>query len=176
MLEKNNVDRSLVEQAKQELTEKKERLLAKKQALLEQGPYDINAFSPPGEAFKCEHAMPRLVVRGGLPLYLCDDCEHYLLGIGAQAMVIPKQHIPAYSLFMMSHFLAYEGPQALADALVRPHVRLDKPVSPSLPPASIIGEMKEMWQETLHCLAEYEEQAKLESAKQEALMEQKNGL
>ena len=172
MIDKEDALAAYEQQYVEERTEAKKKLEAKKKVLLdESGPYDLSWFSPPGEALTCEHVMPRLVIRGGLPLYMCDDCDHYLLGIGASAFIIPKQHVPSYSLMLMSHYLQYEGPKALAQALVRPHHRIDLPDDPSLPPVAIIEEMEEMWKQTLEHLSEYKNMA-LEAGKEQKALEE----
>ena len=172
MIDKEDALAAYEQQYVEERTEAKKKLEAKKKVLLdESGPYDLSWFSPPGEALTCEHVMPRLVIRGGLPLYMCDDCDHYLLGIGASAFIIPKQHVPSYSLMLMSHYLQYEGPKALAQALVRPHHRIDLPDAPSLPPVAIIEEMEEMWKQTLEHLSEYKNMA-LEAGKEQKALEE----
>jgi hypothetical protein len=150
------------EEAQQELTEAKARLEAKKKVRLQDGPYDLGWFSPPGEALRCEHPLLRLMIRGGLPLYFCDDCEWGSLITSATA--IPKQHIPAYGLFMNAWFLKYEGPKALAEALIRPHPRNDLEGHPELPPIEVVREMKEQWAEVMGHLSAYEAEA-LEEAK-----------
>ena len=172
MIDKEDALAAYEQQYVEERTEAKKKLEAKKKVLLdESGPYDLSWFSPPGEALTCEHVMPRLVIRGGLPLYMCDDCDHYLLGIGASAFIIPKQHFPSYSLMLMSHYLQYEGPKALAQALVRPHHRIDLPAAPSRPPVAIIEEMEEMWKQTLEHLSEYKNMA-LEAGKEQKALEE----
>lgn len=151
-------------QEQEHLTAAKQRVEAIKEERLSKGEYDLSWFSPPGEQDKCEHVFLRLIVRGGLPLYFCDDCEWAQLVTMAYA--IPKQHIPAYGLYMESWFLKYEGPKAMAQALIRPHTRLDKEGHPKLPPIEIVKEMKERYLEMLQYLSEYE---------QEALEEAENG-
>jgi hypothetical protein len=94
LIDKEAALESYEQQYVEERTEAKKRLEAKKKVLLEEsGPYDLSWFSPPGEALRCEHAMPRLVIRGGLPLYMCDECDHYLLGIGASAFMRPHKRL-----------------------------------------------------------------------------------
>ena len=139
-----------------ERTEASLRLDAKKKVLLDEaGLWDLSWFSPPGEALKCEHPMPRLAIRGGLPLYVCDECDHYLLGIGVSAFIIPKQHLVPYCVMLMSHFLKYEGPKALAESLHRPHKRLDREGNPALPPIETLKEVEQMWEQAIGYLTEY---------------------
>ena len=136
-----------------------QRLEEKKAKLLDGGGvYDLGWFSTPGEFAKCEHVMPYRGILGGLPIYRCDDCDYYFY-IGAGGVdVIPKQHIPAYGLFLMAHFLKYEGPEALAQALTRPHVRIDMDRQ-SLPPIEAMAELKDEWDEAMRLIPEYTEKA-----------------
>ena len=139
-----------------ERTESRLRLDAKKNVLLdESGLWDLSRFSPPGEAMKCEHPMPHLAILGGLPLYVCDECDHYLLGIGVSAFILPKQHLVPYCMMMLGHFLKYEGPKAFAQALHRPHKRLDREGSPALPPIAVLEEVEQMWEQAIGYLTEY---------------------
>lgn len=142
------------------LTKKKAELQAIKQQRLTGGPWDLRGFSPPGEGIKCDHPIPRVVVPGGLPVYYCDECEHYLLCNFAH--ILPKQHIPAYHLFALTNFLAYEGAQVTAELLQRPHIRLDQPDHPSLAPIEILREYAPEWREMLQILGGKLDQIELE--------------
>ena len=99
--------------------------------------------------------MPRLAIRGGFPLYVCDECDHFILGSGVSAFIIPKQHLVPYCVMLMSHFLKYEGPKALAESLHRPHKRLDREGNPALPPIETLKEVEQMWEQAIGYLTEY---------------------
>jgi hypothetical protein len=144
---------------KRKATPAAQRLEGLKKEELSEGIWDLGMFSPPSAKFKCDHVTPWLVMRGGLPLYRCDDCDHYFL-INAEGFVMPKQHIAAYGLFLMAHFLKYEGPDALAQALARPHVRIDKDGHPNLSPIEIMNEFREEWDEAMAKLPDLISQAK----------------
>jgi hypothetical protein len=161
-LERSNKAARYEEEAHQELTEARQKLEAKKKVRLADGPYDLGWFSPPGEAQRCEHTMLRKMVLGGLPLYFCDDCEW--ASLITSAMAIPKQHIPAYGLMLGAWFLDYEGPEATAQALMRPHSRKDKEGAPMLPPLEVLRERKEQLAQVMEHLSAYEAEA-LEEAK-----------
>jgi hypothetical protein len=154
-------EQALSPQDSQELTPAKKRFQKiRKEKLSADGPWTLDWFSPPGEFAKCEHVMPHRTILGGLPIYRCDDCDTYFyIGAGG-AEVIPKQHIPAYYLLGLANWVKYEGGDALAQALSRPHVRIDKG-GEHYSPIEILNEpeVKEQWAIMLKKLPEYVEAA-----------------
>lgn len=126
-------------------TEARQRLEElKKQKLAQDGPWKLQHFSAPVEAIKCEHKFLRKIVLGGPSEYWCDDCE-FMMHL-PQAYAMPKQHVVAHSMMVLTWMLKYDGPEAVAMGLLRPHIRLDKDDKPSEPPAALLAEWAEQWQ------------------------------
>ena len=127
----------------------------REERLSRSGTWSIEHFSPPGEGQNCDHPYPSKIVRGGLPLYYCDDCEHGMLGLAPTEYLIPKQHLVAQALNMLGWMQAYDGPAAVAMGFIRAHPRLDKPDQPHLPPVSGLLEQAEAWKETFALMEKF---------------------
>jgi|TARA_Y100000310_G_C20472020_1_gene710540 hypothetical protein len=140
-------------EAKVERTEARKRVDAIRRERLSEDEWALNGFSPPGELHKCEHRFLRLMVLGGSPKYFCDDCEWVIILPSAYAQ--PKQHVVANALMEIGWVMKYDGPEAVAMGLARPHLRLDKEGHPALPPIEIVKEQAEQWAQVMGLVEEY---------------------
>jgi|10_taG_2_1085330.scaffolds.fasta_scaffold29938_4 hypothetical protein len=121
----------------------------------ESGEWRMEHFSVPQKARECDHTFLRKLVKGGMPKYFCDDCEWvYVL---PQAFAQPRQHIVPSALMEIAWVMKYDGPEAVAMGIMRPHTRLDKADHPKLPPIDIIREQRAQWEEVLHILDQAQE-------------------
>jgi hypothetical protein len=128
-----------------EQTEARQRLEElKRQKLAEDGPWKLEHFSAPAEAMRCEHKFLRKIVLGGPSEYWCDDCE-FMMHL-PQSYAMPKQHVVAHSMMRLTWMLKYDGPEAVAMGLLRPHLRLDKDGHPSEAPAALLAEWSKDWE------------------------------
>ena len=133
-------------EAKLERTEARQRKDAVRKERLAPGPWDADAFSPPGESGRCEHKFLQKMVLGGQPEYWCDDCETEI--VLPSGFYRPKQHVSAVALQKLLWCMKHLGPKAVAVGLLRPHARYDLPGSPELAPIALLeeyqGELREL--------------------------------
>jgi hypothetical protein len=125
----------------------------RKERLSDDGTYPLEMFSPPTAVKKCEHRFLRKMVLGGPDDYFCDDCEWQLSF--PQPFAVPKQHIVPYALMKIAWSLKYDGPEAVAAAMIRPHLRLDKEGHPSEPPISVLLDQEEQLKKVLDIVREH---------------------
>lgn len=157
-------------EARAELTKAQERINAIRAERLMPGPYNLEGFSPQGQATKCQHVFVQKMILGGPPEYWCMDCE-WQFNL-PQSFAIPKQHIVPYALLKFQWALKYFGPDVVKDQLMRPHLQLNKPGHPEASPLAMLadqreelGKLMELLDEELEKLPLPEERASLEEPK-----------